>query len=317
MKKWSTLLFMFIVWGHVDAQPARSYANVDQYAQQLGPMNTMNLARIADTLTQPFSSKTQKARAIYSWIIENIAIDPKNTKTNDPSKSTPLKVITTRQANAKGFANLFQEMCSQADIRCIVVEGFTRNHTEEIENAPDEANHAWNVVQLGKSETEWFYVDACKGSGILDKRQTTFTKQTTYSYFFPSNTLFNLDHYPSNKAWQFGEGSSSVKQFYTLPIVGFGAYNLSLNGPLPKQGLIKTSPGKSVRFRFHHDATTTPDISLHIGEGNKVIKPQPFNVNDENGWIEFSYTFKTEGDYPVTILAQRQPLLTYLLEVSE
>jgi hypothetical protein len=318
MKKWAILLFLLILKGNLLAQQTYSFVKIDQYVQQLGSLEAFSVASITDTLTKPFQSKVEKIRAIYSWIIQNISIDPKASKSKDENKATPLKVMTSRQANAKGFANLFQEMCSQADIRCIVVEGFTRNHTEDIDNTPDEANHAWNVVQLGRSESEWLYVDACKGSGILDKRQTTFSKQPTYQYFFPSNSLFNLDHFASNKAWQLGDGPSSIKQFYSGPIIGNGAYIIGLNSPLPNRGSIKTNTTKSIRFRFQHDPTIAiENISLQIGEGNKIIPSQPFNFNDENGWIEFSYTFKKEGDYPISLFADKQLLLSYQLEVSE
>ncbi len=318
MKKWTTILFLLILNGNLFAQQINPFTTADQYVQQLGSLDAFSVASITDTLTKPFQSKVEKARAIYSWMIQHISIDPKASKSKDENKATPLKVMTTRQANAKGFANLFQEMCSQADIRCIVVEGFTRNNTEDIENIPDEANHAWNVVQLGKSETEWWYVDACKGSGSLDKRQTTFTRQPTYQYFFPSNSLFNLDHFATNKAWQLGESPASLKQFYSGPIIGYGAYIVGLKSPVPNHGKIKASPGKSIRFRFQHDAAISiQSMSLQIGEGNKMIPSPPFNFNDENGWIEFGYIFKKEGDYPISVFADKQLLLTYQLEVSE
>lgn len=318
MKKWTILLFLLILKGNLLAQPNNPFVKIDQYVQQLGSLDVFSVASITDTLTKPFQSKVEKARAIYAWMIQHISIDPKASKSKDDNKATPIKVMTSRQANAKGFANLFQEMCSQADIRCIVVEGFTRNNTEDIENVLDEPNHAWNVVQLGRSETEWLYVDACKGSGSLDKRQTTFTKQPTYQYFFPSNSLFNLDHFASNKAWQLGESPSSLKQFCNGPIIGNGAYVIGLSSPLPNHGRIKTSPSKSIRFRFQHDPTIPiQNISLQIGEGNKIIPSQPFNFNDENGWIEFAYTFKKEGDYPLRIFADKQLLLSYQLEIIE
>ena len=70
-------------------------------------------------------------------------------------------------------------MCSQANIRCLSVDGYVKNFPEEINDIPDEINHSWNVVQLGLSPEEWYYVDAAKGSGYLDKKRSVFTKKFT------------------------------------------------------------------------------------------------------------------------------------------
>jgi len=311
------LLFTFFT-PHLFAQELNSYASVDNYVNKIGSLDSFNVATIADTITKPFDTKRNKARAIYYWIANNIAIDPKASHSNDNKNAHPALVNQFRKANSKGFAWLFQEMCSLANIRCLVVDGFTRNTTEDFDNIPDDANYSWNVVQLGKSAEEWFYVDVTKASGSLDKRQTVFTKEFTSNCFFADKQLFNLDHYPINSAWMFGEGTRSIKDFFSLPIIGKKAYSVGLQNPSPKNVFIKTTLSKSVRFSFSYtQQSSIKNLSLQIGEGNKTIKPQAFNFNDEEGTISFNYTFKKEGEFPVRILVDNKEILTYYIEVNE
>ena len=310
---------LFILFSNYSfAQQLNKYASVDDYVNKIGSLDSFNVASISDTITKQFDTKINKVRAIYYWIANNIAIDPKASHSNDNKNAHPALVNQYRRATSKGFALLFQEMCSLANIRCLVVDGFTRNTTEDFDNIPDEANYSWNVVQLGKSAEEWFYVDATKASGSLDKRQTTFTKEFTSNCFFADKQLFNLDHYPDNSAWLFGDGTRSIKDFFTFPIIGKTAYSIGLQKPFPKNGYIKTSLSKSVRFSFSYtQAVAISNLSLQIGEGNKTIKPQAFNFNDEGGTISFNYTFKKEGEFPVRILVDNKEILTYYIEVNE
>src|SRR4051812_16228842 len=89
------------------AQPVSSqYKHVDEKVAQFGALTDLNIARIADTITAPFSDHEEKARAIYYWIANNIAIDPKGTKQNDPKNTLPEKVIELRKATPLGFSLL-------------------------------------------------------------------------------------------------------------------------------------------------------------------------------------------------------------------
>lgn len=281
-------------------------------------MSDKNVATIAREITISFTDKKDKARAIYYWISNNVALDPKAIKSNDQRNNDPVKVIELRKATALGFSLLLQEMCSQADIRCLSVDGYSKFFPEEINDPSDEINHSWNVVQLGQSPEEWYYVDAAKGSGFLDKKQASFTKKFTSEYFFADRILFNLDHYPDNSAWQLGTGPKSLKDFYALPVIAAAAYELGLQKPQPPGGLIKTKTKGSVSFSFPFTGTKNISaIELIIGDEKKQPKPVPMNFSTSGGIISFTYQFKTEDEFPLKITADGRELLAYKMEVSE
>ncbi len=296
----------------------RQFENVDLYVKKLGPLPLLNVASIADTLTQNFSDKTLKSRAIFSWIANNIALDPKATRSNDTKNIKPEDVILNRKTTPLGFATLVQEMCSLSDIRCLTVDGYSRFNIDQIGEMPDELNHTWNVIQLNTSPSNWYYVDAAKASGSLDKKFMAFTPSFSDCYFFSEKNIFNFDHFPDNNAWLLGNGSKNAKIFFDLPLIGTGAYNSKLISFFPENGFIRSNTTKAVSFtlKLQYEANIS-DVSIIIGDGTTQSKPERVNFTSSNGEIKFNYVFKREGEYPFKILANGIMLLTYKIESEE
>jgi transglutaminase/protease-like cytokinesis protein 3 len=317
MKKTFCLLFLNIFFGTIIFAQS-NYSATDQFVERQGAMDSLNLAQIAQRITAVSGDKEQQARAIFYWIANNIALDPKAIKGNDQRRSLPEEVVKARKGTALGFSKLYQEMASIANIRCLVVDGFIRSGIEDLNSPADEINHSWNVVQLGQSPDSWYVLDAAKASGTMDKKMTVFTKRFTSGYFFTDKTLFNLDHYADNSAWQLGPGPKSIKEFYSLPIIGQAAYDYVLKKPTPATGLIKTKTKGKVAFTLPvNSGATIETVSLLIGEGKKIQKPEPMNFTNSGGAINFSYQFKVEDTYPVKILVDGKEILEYMVEVSE
>lgn len=294
------------------------YAAVDAYVKKLGSLDSFNVATIADTITRSFNDKEKKARAIFYWIANNIALDPKAVRANDTKKTDPVIVVQTRKATALGFSLLVQEMCSMAGIRCLSVDGYTKYSVEDINNPADAPNHSWNVVQLGKSPEEWFYIDAAKASGSIDSRFTIFTPRFISGYFFADKKLFNLDHCPDNGAWLLGEGTKSVKEFYALPMIGNYAYEIGLHKPTPATGNFKAKTSGTTRFSFNYnDSTAIKTVDIILGEGKRQSKPEAAEFSDGGGQISFGYKFKKDDSFPVKLVVNGETLIQYLVEVTE
>ena len=294
------------------------YKDVDEVVEKLGPLNNFNVAVIADTITDKFADDEQKARAIFYWIANNIQIDPKGTRQNDDKNILPEKVIALRKATPLGFSLLVQEMCSAANIRCLSVDGYVKNYAAEINETADEKNYSWNVVQLGQSPEKWYYVDAARASGYLDKKSTIFTKEFTSEYFFADRKLFNLAYFPDNGAWQLGGGVKNVKDYYALPVFSNYAFALGLSKPAPITGYIKTTLKKPVVFTFPVNSTVQiKNISLIIGDEKKQSKPEAMNFENTGGVISFTYQFKKEDTFPLRVVADGKDILQYMVEVTE
>ncbi len=294
------------------------YNYVDEQIAKQGNFPTNNVAEIADAITSKFNSNEEKARSIFYWIANNIAMDPKAIKQRDDKNKLPEQVIALRKATPLGYSLLFQEMCSYAKIRCLSVDGYVKNFASEINEKPDEINYSWNVVQLGESPEAWYYVDACRASGFLDVKETVFTKQFTSQYFFADKKMFNQIYFPDNGAWLLGGGSKSIGAFYALPVIGSEAVGLELRKILPLTGVIKTTVDKEVPFAFSiNNDNTIKKISILIGDNKKKQKEEPMNFDSNNGDIKFAFTFKKEDSFPIEIVADGKTILKYLVEVKD
>ena len=317
MKK---LVFAFIFIGAafgVFAQQSK-YKNIDETVEKLGSLNNFNVAVIADTITEKFADNEQKARAIFYWIANNIQLDPKGTRQNDDKNILPEKVIALRKATPLGFSLLVQEMCSAANIRCLSVDGYVKNYSAEINETADEKNYSWNVIQLGQSPETWYYIDAARASGFLDKKSTVFTKQFTSEYFFADRKLFNMAYFPDNNAWQLGGGIKNVKDYFALPVFNNYSFALGVGKPTPITGYIKTSIKKPVLFTFPvNGAIDIKNISLIMGDEKKQSKPEAMNFVNTGGIISFTYQFKKEDTFPLRVVADGKDILQYMVEVTE
>gem|GEM_PF-5903804 len=59
------------------------------------------------------------------------------------------------------------------------------------------------------------------------------------------------------------------------------------------------------------------EVSLLIGEGRKMQKPEPMNFTAGANAISFSYQFKKDDTHPVKILVDGKVILEYMVEVME
>lgn len=314
-----TCLFFFLPVMATQAQnpAARDFSEIDAYVQKLGKLDSMNMGTISKLVTKPYSDKIDKARAIYYWITHNIAYDVKSARTSDTRKNTPTEVLLYRKAVGIGFASLFQDMCSSADIRCLTADGFVRHKAEEIGEKGTEINHSWAVVQLGQSPDTWYYVDPAWGSGYVDDDQKIFTPQFNAGYFFANKTLFNWQHYPDNEAWKLGPGAPKNKgDFYDLPILKGASYDLGLKQFTPKNGRVKTTEGGTVTFTF----SLNPDIEVNkvtiIYGQSKRTKTVEATYTFTYGNLSIKQKFEQAGDYPVTIIVNDKPLAVYRVEAD-
>lgn len=294
----------------------RNFSAVDNYVKSLGPLDSMSMGTINNVVSNKFKDKIDRARAIYDWIANNISYDIKSARSNNSTKNSPTEVLLYRKAVGIGFASLFQDMCSSADIRCLTVDGFVKHSTEQIGEKSAEINHSWAVVQLGQSPESWYYVDPAWGSGYADAEMKVFTKSFTNAYFFTDKTNFNLQHYPDNEAWKLGSSPKNKKDFFALPILKVAALEFDIKKFTPDEGNLKMKINKTVHFSFIFNAKEDiTKVSIAYGE-RKKYKIKDISYEFKNGTLSFNYKFDEDGTYPFTIIINDKELIAYSVEVD-
>lgn len=294
----------------------RDFKPIDEFIKKIGPLDSMNMGTITKLVTQNYTDKTDKVRAIYDWVAYNINYDFKSARNGSADKNSTTEVLLYRKATGAGYANLFQDMCSSAGIRCLTADGFVKFDADQINESKPEINHSWAVVQLGQSPEAWYYADPCWGSGYTDAEMKSFTKAFNPDYFFADLTIFNWQHYPDNSAWQLGPGPKNKKDFFEMPVIKSAAYEFGLKKMNPNNGTIKIKVNKPFPFSYQlNNNAIVNKVSLAIGEGKKKkVKEVPFSFN--NSLLGFTYKFDEEDNFPVTVLINGKELIAYAVEVE-
>lgn len=177
------LCFFLFLAGQLPAQtdppdPARHFPAIDARARRLDLADN-DIIRLNDTLTAPYASDTEKARAIFTWIATHIAYDcgSENRLEEEPAEAIhPLyytqlqlqNILKTRRTRCDGYAFLFRLMCRLSGIYCTEMEGYARFRDEKTDPATVLPNHSRNAALL---DGEWFEIDPTAGAGYCDGRR--------------------------------------------------------------------------------------------------------------------------------------------------
>ncbi|GAB7358174.1 hypothetical protein MBLNU230_g0328t1 [Neophaeotheca triangularis] len=190
----------------------RDFSAPDNHAAQFPrqQLPTNDLHWLANQLTQPFPSLTDKARAIFTWLHHNIEYDVVNFFNNNVQPSTPAGTFATGKAVCQGYGDLFATLAIKAGMQAIVVSG----HGKGFSHAPlssnqalprFNSNHAWNAVLIDNNE--WKLIDSCWGAGNVQGAGKPFNKHFAPQHFTKSNNDFGLSHFPSSNAHQYRSDS--------------------------------------------------------------------------------------------------------------
>ncbi|KAI1805899.1 hypothetical protein F4811DRAFT_193143 [Daldinia bambusicola] len=217
---------------------------------------------LANVLCGPFSSATDKARAIFTWCHHNIAYNVEEFFGKCVKGRSVDETIFYGKAVCQGYAEVYQAVAQRAGLQCIVVGGHGKGYgykpLAKGERPPpkDATGHAWNAVCIDNGE--WKLLDACWGAGSVGEGK--YNKHFTPYMFTLSNDLFGLSHYPSDDRYFFRNDGRvpSWEEYYIGPMNGEPA---QVFGDMSEEGISKFnfSPmekhihvysGEVVRFQF-------------------------------------------------------------------
>ena len=301
---------LLLAKGHAQT-PGLSKA--DSVAIATGKADSLSIADLTYRLTAPFDDPVLKTRAIFTWIAYNISYDCPAYHNESKRKGDPDEIFRTRKGVCEGYANLFQTMCSYAQVQCLTIDGYARNGADIYEDDPDEPNHTWNAVRINGA---WHLADATWASGYTDKRVKVFTQHFSDVYFFPAPEAMLLNHYPKLDSWRLCKVNVSKKGFFQHPAVSYGFLKMggaSFDPVIKKINVKKGSPlNFSITFR---DAALIHRVTLLLGEDKKAVQFDP-PIEKKDNSISFSIKYDKPGAWPLTIYINDLPALTYQLETA-
>lgn len=279
-----------------DCLKCRDFSGPDTHAARYPRQSlpSQNIPWLANELTAPFPSHTDKARAIFTWLHHNVEYDVYSFFNNCVKPSTPAQTLATGMAVCEGYAGLFAALATHAGLEAMVVSGHGKGigYADPVPGTalpPFNGNHAWNVVRIDNGR--WKLIDPCWGAGSVQGHGQPYNKHFSPGHFTESNDEFGLRHYPSNRDQFFrDDGRPSISwEEYMLgnpnsplgveqPNIFIDAhkYNLGVRSfrPASKQIAINQQPQGPIRFQFslicphwtleHHSKSPAPVFLLII-----------------------------------------------------
>lgn len=275
---------------------AQDYERVDAVIQ-LYPKQAESTEQLAAFINRDFSTDEDKVRAIYGWLINNIAYDPEEYKALDYSFTTVAernkkqekfrfqlidRVLKKQVAVCEGYAFVFERLCELTGVTSYLVRGDSKASLTDIGRAFD-VNHMWNIALI---DGQAFLFDATWGAGRYTDK---FEKDPTYRFYKADPQQFVFTHFPLMGEDQLLEEQFIKADFEQMPIIVdplISRFDLLE----PKNGILDSNlPSGKWKFTIPLDETATVRIAID----GKDLTDIPMNVDPE------LMTYDLELDIPL------------------
>jgi formylglycine-generating enzyme required for sulfatase activity len=182
-----------------------NFSKVDRIAITIPEASLTSPQAMADYISSKFSSQIDRARAIYTWITENIdydvsemnAIDKGTWSYTENEKNQIAKnTLRTGKGVCKDYACLFCSVASRAGLNAFEIDGYIKSS--------DSIGHAWLAAEI---DSKWYLFDPTWGAGYLQNNRTTghkeFKRKLDDFYFMTSPEDMIKIHMPYDPMWEF------------------------------------------------------------------------------------------------------------------
>jgi len=289
---------------------AQDYESVDATIEMY-PERFNNAEELSAFITRDFQTEEEKVRAIYTWIIQNVAYEPEEYKKfnfnfknyrerNLKEEKTRNRVIQRTLdkgiAVCEGYAMLFERLCELQGISNYLVRGDIKTHFNDI-GRPFKKVHMWNVVII---DAHPYLIDATWGAG---KYNGKFIKEPSYFYYKTPPKLFAKTHYPQLEEDAYLSEPFTKEQFAAMPLLI--AEDMQLEDiKSPKEGVISSEDDDGyIQFSIKNTAPT--QVSYSYGQEKKSVEV----AKNENA-LEFTVPIEL-GAKNLLIYFDNKPALGY------
>jgi len=267
MKKLIILLLLSCSFT-LTAQTTNVYEKVDEkIAQHSSSFGENAIAELVEFINSNFSNKTDKLRAVFTWITSNFAYDVENMFTirffSDTQEIID-EILKERKGVCTHFAYLFSEIANKLGIKTFVIAGYTKQN-----DVIDDLPHAWNASFINSA---WYLTDPTWGAGFIQNQR--FVRRQNNDYFKAKPTDLIRSHKPFDPLWQFLNFPISAQEFSDgrieinkeKPFFNF-ADTLEVHKTLPRMEQLI-----SANRRIRQNGVTSTLIRNHLQENTREIE---------------------------------------------
>jgi transglutaminase/protease-like cytokinesis protein 3 len=209
------LLFILPLLSEAQKPKDEKLSRVDSMVKAMR-ITTHDLEVLSDTLFVPFHTDSEKVRAIFYWMAENIAYDYDKYQAHGSNPSAPLPegmneddfeyklvsdIVKKRKAICGEYSMLFKYMCDAAHIKCEYITGYGKTCclTKLLFLTGAESNHSWNAVMING---KWYLLDVTwAATCMINNGKREWSARNDFYYLCPPEK-FIKDHHPDEDQWQ-------------------------------------------------------------------------------------------------------------------
>ena len=309
MKNW-IFRFCFVFWGlSVSAQ--MDVAQIDATVQ-FYPNRFDDVTQLSNFITRDFKTDAEKVRAIYGWIIHNVAYEPKeyqmfnysfknyrerNSKEENTRNKTIQRTLQKGIAVCEGYAMLFEKLCELQGIQTYLVRGDIKTSFDDI-GREFKRIHMWNVVFIDGAP---YLVDATWGAGRYHQK---FIKEPSFDWFQTDPEIFVKTHYPDMVEDAFLDFQFSRELFAQLPLIIQNELRIDAI-KRPAHGVISSAENQdSITFLIKTNPPKTISYSYNFGKKENIK-----SFKTEDNFLEFQVVTKSNSN--LVIYFDDEPALAY------
>lgn len=201
------ILLFLVVWVGSARLKAQNYDRADKQALSAPSSATQNTGVLANWLCQSKFSETEKARAIFVWLAENVNYDTKSFFSGQRAETSPEGVLKVRTTVCQGYCALFKDLAEKAKLKTVIIGGYAKGYGYVPGKL--QSNHAWIGIKL---EGKWHLIDPTWGAGHLNE-DGNYIKSRDDRNFKASPSFLIMEHLPLDPAWQLLPCTLTVNQF--------------------------------------------------------------------------------------------------------
>ena len=212
------LLLILLTQGVLMGQ-TRNY--VDSIVVSKHIASTTDYDYLADEITEPFKTDSEKVRAIFYWMTQNISYNYKAVGTYLPNlivdydfdEKAIIKTLKRKKGICNDYALVFKALCNREDIVCEKIEGYAAVEKPFFMlkfQWEENANHAWNVVRINN---KWYLMDVTWATGGVNKKTAKAYREIDEKYYLTKPEILILDHHPSLSKWQLLNNPVTMRNF--------------------------------------------------------------------------------------------------------
>jgi transglutaminase superfamily protein len=328
IKKIFLSFFLLFIIGHNAFCQAdflnHDFTKVDSIAISI-KLHHDNYFKLVHDLTDRFGSDTDKVRAIFRWIADNITYDYKtfnqqegadpvfecknnnNCSAEEIAYNTQLihQILKKKKAVSNGYALLFKTFCTIAGIKSDVVTGYVKTKSYQIGTSLP-ADHAWNIVKL---DTNWYCLDVTWAAGYDSSDDETdelvsWTKKFTPFFFCTPYDKFIRDHFQEfAEELKFMDSKNSKEDFFNFPFFYSVEALNNIEQLKPFTGMLKAKVGDTLvfsikykkpfgHFQLNSNIQRSPSLYEETGKG----KNKTYVIDPDAMMHQLYYPFERKGD---------------------